>query len=143
MNSTQLAERYLEQLSDTEQIKMARQFNKLVQGDSFVLNYLYMHDCQAYPTQICSAMAVTSARMAKILTDMKAKGLITRVNSTFDARHVMVVLTAKGIESVKEMRNDAISKLSQAFSTLDENDIEDLIRIKNKLTKAMGEKNIL
>jgi DNA-binding MarR family transcriptional regulator len=143
MNSRQLAEKYLEQLADTDQIKMARQFNKMVQGDSFVLNYLYTHDCQAYPSEICNAMAVTSARIAKILADMKAKGLITRVSSSLDARHIMVVLTTKGIECVKKNREDAVSRLEQTFSILDEQDIEDLIRIKDKLTRAMNEKNVL
>jgi DNA-binding MarR family transcriptional regulator len=143
MTSRQLAEKYLEQLSSTEQIKTTRHFNKIVQGDSFVLNYLYTHDCQAYPSEICTAMAVTSARIAKILADMKSKGLITRVNSSLDARHIMVVLTPKGVSYVEAIRDDAISKLEQTFSILDEKDIEDLIRIKNKLTKAMEEKNIL
>jgi tetrahydromethanopterin S-methyltransferase subunit A len=55
----------------------------------------------------------------------------------------MVVLTAKGIACVEESREDAISKLEKAFSILDEKDIEDFIRIKDKLTRAMQEKNIL
>jgi DNA-binding MarR family transcriptional regulator len=143
MNTRELAEKFLEQISDTSQMRMDRTLSKMVQGDSFVLNYLYTHDCQAYPTEICSAMAVTSARIAKILADMKAKDLIARVHSPYDGRHIMVVLTAKGVASVEELREDAISKLEQTFSILDEKDIEDFIRIKNKLTKAMEEKNIL
>jgi DNA-binding MarR family transcriptional regulator len=142
MNKRELAEKYFEQLADTDQLKMTRTFNKMVQGDSFVLNYLYTHNCQAYPSEICNAMAVTSPRIAKILADMKSKDLVARVNSPFDGRHVMVVLTAKGIALVEENREKAITKLEKVFSVLDDNDIEDLIRIKDKLTKAMGEKNV-
>jgi DNA-binding MarR family transcriptional regulator len=143
MNTRELAEKYFEQISNTNQIKMTRIFSKMVQGDSFVLNYLYTHDCQAYPTEICSAMAVTSARIAKILADMKAKDLVARVHSPYDGRHIMVVLTNKGISRVEEMRENVLSDIEQTFSVLDQQDIEDLIRIRNKLTNAMEEKNII
>lgn len=143
MNNRELAERFIEQISNTNHIKMDRIFNKFVQGDSFVLSYLYTHNCQAHPKEISSAMAVTSARIAKILRDLYAKDLISRAIDEHDNRQVRIVLTSKGIAHVKELREEVISKLEESFSVLDENDIEDFIRIREKITKALQEKNIL
>ncbi len=143
MDTKQLAEKFLEQISNTENIKMDRTFSKVVQGDSFVLNYLYTHNCRAHPKEISSAMAVTSPRIAKILRDLKANDLINRAIDTNDNRRVVVVLTSKGIEQVQALREDIISKIEKCFSALDEDDIKDFIRIRNKITKVMQEKNIL
>ncbi|MGN0523750.1 MAG: MarR family winged helix-turn-helix transcriptional regulator [Eubacterium sp.] len=142
MNTRELAERFLEQLADTENLKVDRSFTKVVQGDSFVLNYLYTHNCQAHPKEISTAMAVTSARIAKIIRDLKSKDLITRVIDINDSRQVVIILTSKGIAYVQELREEAIAKIEQGFSVLDEKDIADFIRIKDKITKAMQDKNI-
>lgn len=137
MEKRELAERFLEQLCNTEHLKADRAFTKVVQGDSFVLNYLYTHNCQAHPKEISRAMAVTSARIAKILRGLKSKELITRAVDNDDCRQVVIVLTSKGIAEVERVREEAISKIEACFSALDEKDIRDFIRIKDKITSAM------
>lgn len=137
MEKRELAEKFLEQLCNTEHLKADRAFTKVVQGDSFVLNYLYTHNCQAHPKEISLAMAVTSARIAKILRGLKSRELITRAIDRDDSRQVVIVLTSKGISEVERMRDEAISRIEACFSTLDEKDIRDFIRIKDKITSAM------
>lgn len=143
MNRRDLAEAFLNQLSNTKHIKIDRSFNKMVQGDSFVLNYLYVNNKKAHPKEISDAMAVTSARIAKILRDLALKGMITRTVDDNDYRQIFIVLTNKGEKYVKELREYAILKIEEGFSALGEKDIEDLIRIREKMTKALNEKNIL
>lgn len=143
MDRRDLAEAFLNQISDTRHIRIDRSFNRMVQGDSFVLNYLFMNGKKAHPKEISRAMAVSSARIAKILHDLTLKGLIARSIDDTDYRKIFIVLTEKGENCVEELRDIAISKIEEGFSPLDEKDIEDLIRIREKMAKARIEKNIL
>lgn len=131
--------RFLEQLSSTGQLIMDRRLIKISQGDSFVLNYLYTHNCKAYPKEISEAMAVSTARVAKILGKLNSQGLILRKCDDKDNRKVIIVLTSKGVEKVAEFRKNAIKKLEVVLSALDEEEIEEFMRIRKKLNSALLE----
>lgn len=139
MVSEDLTIRFLEQLSSTGQLIMDRRLIKISQGDSFVLNYLYTHNCKAYPKEISDAMAVSTARIAKILGDLDSRGMISRKCDDKDNRKVVIVLTPKGIETVSELRKTAIRKLEVVLSALDEEEIEEFMRIRGKLNSALVE----
>ena len=94
MVSEDLTIRFLEQLSSTGQLIMDRRLIKISQGDSFVLNYLYTHNCKAYPKEISEAMAVSTARVAKILGKLNSQGLILRKCDDKDNRKGIIVLTS-------------------------------------------------
>lgn len=142
MNKRELAEEFLNQITCTNHIKMDRCFSKIAQGDSFVLSYLYLNNKKAHPKEISNAMAVTSARIAKILRDLYCKGLITRAIDENDYRKIYIILTDSGEKYVEEIRNFAISKIEESFSALDEQDIKDLIRIRDKMTKSLSQTDI-
>lgn len=142
MDSKKLAEAFLNQISNTDHLKMDRTFSKNVQGDSFVLNYLFTHDGKAYPKELSSAMAVSTARIAKILGDLTARGLVKRELDLNDTRQIKVLLTKKGTDLVVNLRDEAVTNLAKCFSKLDEKDIEDFIRIREKITKAMRENDM-
>lgn len=137
--SEDLAIRFLEQLLSTGQLIMDRRLIKISQGDSFVLNYLYTHNCSAYPKEISGAMAVSTARIAKILGDLDSQGMISRKCDEKDNRKVIIVLTSKGVEKVAELRKNAIEKLEAVLSALDEEEIEEFMRIRKKLNSALLE----
>lgn len=139
MVSEDLTIRFLEQLSSTGQLIMDRRLIKISQGDSFVLNYLYTHNCKAYPKEISNAMAVSTARIAKILGDLDSQGMISRKCDDKDNRKVIIVLTPKGVEKVAGLRKNAIKKLEVVLSALDEEEIEEFMRIRKKLNSALLE----
>ena len=139
MVSEDLTIRFLEQLSSTGQLIMDRKLIKISQGDSFVLNYLYTHNGNAYPKEISDAMAVSTARIAKILGDLDSQGMISRKCDDKDNRKVIIVLTSKGVEKVAELRKNAIKKLEVVLSALDEEEIEEFMRIRKKLNSALLE----
>ncbi|MBS7389774.1 MAG: hypothetical protein KIG33_05495, partial [Oscillospiraceae bacterium] len=56
-----------------------------------------------------------------------------------DNRKVIIVLTSKGIEEVAEFRKNAIKKLEVVLSALDEEEIEEFMRIRKKLNSALLE----
>ena len=137
--SENLAIRFLEQLLSTGQLIMDRRLIKISQGDSFVLNYLYTHNCRAYPKENSDAMAVSTARIAKILGDLDSQGMISRKCDEKDNRKVIIVLTSKGVKKVAELRKNAIEKLEAVLSALDEEEIEEFMRIRKKLNSALLE----
>lgn len=84
-------------------------------------------------------MAVSTARVAKILGKLNSQGLILRKCDDKDNRKVIIVLTSKGIEKVAEFRKNAIKKLEVVLSALDEEEIEEFMRIRKKLNSALLE----
>ena len=84
-------------------------------------------------------MAVSTARIAKILGDLDSQGMISRKCDEKDNRKVIIVLTPKGIEKVAELRKNAIEKLEAVLSALDEEEIEEFMRIRKKLNSALLE----
>ena len=84
-------------------------------------------------------MAVSTARVAKILGDLDSQGMISRKCDDKDNRKVIIVLTSKGVEKVAELRKNAIEKLKIVLSALDEEEIEEFMRIRKKLNSALLE----
>lgn len=136
MDNIDLTVLFLEQLSSKNQLIMDRRLTKIIQGDSFVLNYLYTHNCQVYPKEISEAMAVSTARVAKILGELNSQGMILRKNDEKDNRKAVIALTPKGIKRATELRENAIKNFEIVLSALSEEEIKEFIRIGEKLNMS-------
>lgn len=130
-----LAERLIELYSSTYQIQVDRALSKLVQGELFVLNYLYSHNGVAYPKELSCAMAVTTARIAKVLNELESDSLICRTVDPDDNRQIIVNLTDKGVVRIEEKHNAFLHLIARSLEQLGAPDAEEYIRIKKKLTE--------
>lgn len=135
MDYRALAEKLIDQKSSTYQILVDRTFSKIVQGEMFVLNYLYCHNSAAYPKELSCAMAVTTARIAKVLNELEQNGLIKRNPDPADNRQVIVNLTDKGFAEIENKRCQFLKLIAQSLEQLEPEEAEEYIRIKAKLTK--------
>lgn len=140
MNYLQLAKEYTDIQTNTRIIEINRAFNQYVQGDKFVLLFLYKNGNIAYPKDISSALAVSTARIAKVLNELEKNEYISRNADTKDNRHVIVRLTEKGISRVKEIEHEYITMVAELFELLGEDDAKDLIRIHEKINRLLSKK---
>ncbi|MBT1181362.1 MarR family transcriptional regulator [Bifidobacterium sp. CP2] len=79
---------------------MQRDLNRGAHGEVFVLRQL-MEFGQMTPSQLASALRVSSGRVSTLLSALEKKGYVTRENDPDDRRVVRVRLTDAGREAVR------------------------------------------
>lgn len=83
---------------------------------------------EAYPTDLCHLMGVSTPRITIILNMMEKEGLITRAPSTVDRRRIIVSLTEKGKERVRERDKKTYFYFEKIYEKLGQEDAEALLR---------------
>lgn len=139
MNYDALASELFSLRSSIPKIKIERKLAKMVQGERFVLNFLYEHGNMAYPKDISKAMAVSTARIAKLLNEMENNELILRTADSSDNRKIIVTITDKGIQKVNEYRNYFSKYIAQLLEKLGPEDAEEYVRLNKKLLHIINE----
>ena len=126
-------------LDDSHPTEFFKRMDESSVGIGAVLRLLDEADDAVTAGQISQIIGVSTARVAKILGKLNSQGLILRKCDDKDNRKVIIVLTSKGIEKVAEFRKNAIKKLEVVLSALDEEEIEEFMRIRKKLNSALLE----
>jgi DNA-binding MarR family transcriptional regulator len=91
------------------------------------------------PTQLKSALLVTSGGLSNLLKEAERAGLITRISDPNDGRGVLVELTQAGIEAcdvTMPMQAELEQQLIQMFSPEEKEQLANLLRkmiIKNRM----------
>ena len=106
---------------------------RLSQGESFVLNYLLTHRCQAHPVDLSRGLMVSTARIAALLNRMEDKHLISREPDPLNNRQVIVTLCPQGLEVIQRLRTNAIRSAARMLADLGPEDARELVRIQKKL----------
>lgn len=140
MNYDELASELFALRSSIPKITIERKLAKMVQGERFVLNFLYEHENRAYPKDISKAMAVSTARIAKLLNEMENDELILRNSDNTDNRKIVVTITEKGIEKVNEYRKYFSKYISNLLEKLGPDDAKEYVRLNKKLLHIMNER---
>lgn len=93
-----------------------------------MLDILSNIEGEAYPTDLCHLMGVSTPRITIILNMMEKEGLIERVPSTVDRRRIIVSLTEKGKERVRERDKKTYYYFEKIYDKLGQEDAEALLR---------------
>lgn len=139
MNYDTLADELFSLRSSIPKITIERKLAKMVQGERFVLNFLFEHSNRAYPKDLSKAMAVSTARIAKLLNEMEKNELILRTADSSDNRKIIVTITDKGIQKVNEYRNYFSKYIAQLLEKLGPEDAKEYVRLNKKLLHIMNE----
>lgn len=139
MNYDTLADELFSLRSSIPKITIERKLAKMVQGERFVLNFLFEHSNRAYPKDLSKAMAVSTARIAKLLNEMENNELILRTADSSDNRKIIVTITDKGIQKVNEYRNYFSKYIAQLLEKLGPEDAKEYVRLNKKLLHIMNE----
>lgn len=82
----------------------------------------------AHPTDLCRMMGVSTPRITVILNKMEEDGLIERALSSTDRRRIIVRLTEKGQERVRNRDQESYYYFEKVFEKLGQKDTEALLR---------------
>ena len=108
-------------------------------GVGFVLSYLVGADNEVIAGELARKMNVSTARIAAVLKTMEKNGLITRYNSSEDARRTVVKLTPAGMERAAEIREQILQKIEILLEKVGKVDLEEFLRVARKIKTAVGE----
>ena len=117
-------------------------FNKIDEsqkGIGFVLVYLQEADHEVIAGDLARELNVSTARIAALLRKMEKNGFISRYHSAADARQTVVEITPSGSEYVDKMREQILMKMELLIKKVGKEDIEEFIRISQKIKEAFDE----
>lgn len=133
MDYNDLANEYLKVMFLMRGRNTQKQIDESLNGENFVLSYVFERNGNVIPSDISNAMGSTSARIATILNNLEQKGFISRTIDTEDRRRIIVNLTDRGKEHVHEQNQKRIDFIMNMLKYLGENDAKEYIRIMKKL----------
>jgi len=135
MNYSQLADEYLEQMHIFRKFKPQQKISESMHGEAFTLHHIAKSAEQMIPSDISSAMGISSSRIAATLNSLESKGYITRQIDTSDRRRILVTLTEKGREQEEAHRRQLSETIEKMLRQLGEHDAIEYIRITRKMAE--------
>ena len=133
------AERLMLEFRTCAPQKIFSRVEETKRGMGFVLLMLENSDREIVAGDIAEGMNVSTARVAALLKKMEQNGLITRENSSSDARRTVVKITPKGRETVLEKRAEFLKKTELLIEKVGMKDLEEFIRISRKIRDVLDE----
>lgn len=140
MDYNQLADAFLTMLFTLKKAETHKSIDESMRGARFVLRYLYQQKKPVLPSEICQYMKISSARVAATLNNLEKKELITRKIDPKDRRQILVELTPKGEKTSRGHEQAILHKTAHMLRALGEHDANELIRIVQKLTEHLVQK---
>ncbi|MBQ3384127.1 MAG: winged helix DNA-binding protein [Erysipelotrichaceae bacterium] len=126
------AERLLENLRIIYSLPVQRKMLSLTRGELCVLTSLVVHG-NSTPSELISYTDSSSAHVAKILRNLASKGEINRMKDTNDGRSVIISITEKGQQQVKEIYDSIIEYMTAILTQLQEDDTASLLKVTDRI----------
>lgn len=132
MDYHMLAEKLLDLQTILRLEPASRQLSLIERGSFLALHYLMDSSRTLHPKELSQKMAVSSARVAALLKHLEHDGLITRSPDPGDNRQVVVSLTCRGAQLIKEKRAEVVNIIAEALEELGPEEAETYLRIEEK-----------
>lgn len=121
------------------QVPAHQEISKLMRGELFVLNYLKEQDIVVHPKELSENLAVSTARIARLLKHMEEQGLIVRFTDANDSRQVVVQITEQGVAEIDHVRKKVLEYTARMLENLGADDAKEYIRIQEKICQTCSE----
>lgn len=102
-----------------------------------VLNILAVTAGPHTPVMLAERLAVSKPMITAILTSLKEKGYITKVQSPEDKRVYYVHLTPKAQQLVADARADTNRHLNEMIATMGQDDFDTLVALIQKANQVL------
>lgn len=109
------------------------------QGETGTLLYLTFMKNGISSSELAENLNVSLPRITSVLNSLESKKLIEKSISNEDKRKTIVHITTIGKEIVLSKKQEAIEKITKIIEKLDEEDINQYIRLTKKIGKIMEE----
>lgn len=113
----------------------------LARGENFILAYLEKHGGTSIPCEISKDMEVSKARISATVHLLEDKQYIIREIDPSDKRRVRIRLTEAGKKYLVHRRRQTYENATFIFDSLGEDDLNEYIRLTNKIISIAKSKN--
>lgn len=135
MDYKALATEFMQKMYIINKARPHKQLNESMQGEAFVLHYLFHQEDSVLPSEISNFMGISTARIAVALNSLERKGLITRRIDTSDRRRILVNLTEEGRAYAKEQQQEMLENIAKLITMLGEQDAREYVRITGRIAE--------
>lgn len=138
MNTDELLKDLIEQLWHIGRMDIMAYIEEFNCGETALLWFL-LNNGEANPSSISDGLNLSRARVAKILSSLRAKKYITMDISEADRRKMTVRLTEEGRESAQSKYAFLEKYLGSYVKALGEEDVSDLVRLLKRILSCSAE----
>lgn len=117
--------------------QMRQAMSRDSKGEPFIIRELEFKGAQT-PSQLASALKVTSGRISTLLAALEKKGLVEREADPNDRRIVHVNLTEQGRAKAKQQREDMRDAVCWVFSQMGERRTREFVDLLSEFTTYMS-----
>lgn len=117
-------------------VEIPRNFS---QGEVGALLYLTFIKKEVTSSELAKNLDVSLPRVASLLNSLEAKKLVQKQTDKEDKRKTIVSITQVGKDLVLSKKEEAINKITRVIEKLEEEDINQYIRLAKKIDKIMEE----
>ena len=103
--------------------------NRFNKGELFALHYLLNCNSEVFPSELSTALDVTTGRISALLSSLEKKGQITREIDINNRRNILVAITDKGRKRVEEEIYLIKERLSNIFIEMGETEAKEFLRL--------------
>ena len=109
------------------------------QGEVGALLYLAFTKDGIAASELAEVLNVSLPRIVSLINSLEAKQLVIKLIDENDKRKTVIYITKEGKELVLEKKKEAILKLTKVIEKLNEEDINEYIRLAKKISTIMDE----
>jgi MarR family transcriptional regulator, organic hydroperoxide resistance regulator len=133
MDYSLMANELLKKMTVIIRSSQHKKFGEFVEGEMFVLKHLTFVNEKALPSELASAMHISTSRIAAILNSLERKGWITREIDETDRRRILVALTVTGKQFLMEKHQLIHKTMESVLLKLGESDTYEAFRILDRV----------
>ena len=119
--------------------KMSEIPKEMTQGETGTLLYLTFKKDGATMVEISNELEYSMPRGVSIVKSLEKKKYIKRIIDKSDKRKTKLFITEDGKNFVMDKKKEVIEKISNIIVRLNERDIEEYIRLSNKINDIITE----
>ena len=109
------------------------------QGETGALLYLTFVKDGITSSELAENLNVSLPRVASLVNSLESKNLVEKLTDKEDKRKTIVNITKGGKKLVSSKKEEAIDKIAKVIEKLDEEEINQYIRLAQKIGKIMDE----
>lgn len=109
------------------------------QGETGALLYLTFVKDGITSSELAEILNVSLPRIVSLINSLESKKLVNKLVDKDDKRKTVIYITQDGKKLVLEKKEEAILKLTKVIEKLDEEDINQYIRLAKKISSIMDE----
>lgn len=109
------------------------------QGETGALLYLTFVKDGITSSELAENLNVSLPRVASLVNSLESKNLVEKLTDKEDKRKTIVNITKGGKKLILSKKEEAIDKIAKVIEKLDEEEINQYIRLTQKIGKIMDE----